>query len=74
MNARSAMARWLYPGIRESSTAGSVRLPCARNRRGPPARESGPRHYAFNPTLNRRMIRKGKNIQVHALDSAKPFP
>jgi len=26
------------------------------------------------PTLNRRMVRKGKDIQVHALDSAKPFP
>lgn len=26
------------------------------------------------PTLNRRMVRKGKEIQVHPLDSARPFP
>lgn len=26
------------------------------------------------PTLNKRMVRKGKEIQVHPLDSARPFP
>jgi uncharacterized cupin superfamily protein len=26
------------------------------------------------PTLNRRMVRKGEKIDIHPLDSAKPFP